>query len=72
VRKTAIRIVWDDETLRAALRRPTIFMKTKKLQTIDEYFGLPKHSFKKYIEKQEAELRKSEDERKARIRNCKK
>jgi hypothetical protein len=39
-----------------------------KTMTIDEFCGEPEGSFKKFIEKQEQELREQEEWRKARIR----
>jgi hypothetical protein len=43
-----------------------------KAQTFEEYFKLPPFSVKKYIEKQEAELKKNEEDRKKRMANSRK
>ncbi len=42
------------------------------LQTIDEYCGVPEGTFERFIQMQEQELRKIEEERKFRLTNRKK
>lgn len=39
-----------------------------KAPTIEEFFGLPKGSFKAFLEKEKEKLRKEEEDRKERVR----